>query len=184
MQQSHQDLSIDTLHKLFLLIDKYYPEYKVRTGYNGDVCSWKNFVYDKKSALKSDFSELVNEQKVCLYFDLPFFVQNDNEIDLIFIENGIKIIIFNDGAPDRQKLFLFDLYADLFADFVYIYDSGKQFVEDQSDAAPKNRAILRSFLMSVEQLFNGEVLEYYASYSLTPNSAEKYGIKEDASMAE
>jgi hypothetical protein len=38
--------------------------------------------------------------------------------------------------------------------------------------------------MSVEQLFNGEVLEYYASYSLTPNSAEKYGIKEDASMAE
>jgi hypothetical protein len=103
---------------------------------------------------------------------------------LIFIENGIKIIIFNDGAPDRQKLFLFDLYADLFADFVYIYDSGKQFVEDQSDAAPKNRAILRSFLMSVEQLFNGEVLEYYASYSLTPNSAEKYGIKEDASMAE
>ncbi|HLP94660.1 MAG TPA: hypothetical protein VK168_11525 [Saprospiraceae bacterium] len=180
----HQEVSIDILHELFLLLDKYYPEYKVRTKYNGDVCSWKSFVYDKNSALKSNFNELVNKEKVHLYFDLPFFIQNDNEIELIFIENAIKIIIFNESDPEKQKLFLFDLYADLFADFVFIYEGGEQFVENQSNAAPKNRAILRNFLMSVEQLFNGEVLEYYASYSLTPDSAEKYGIREDARMAE
>jgi hypothetical protein len=159
------------LLKLLILVDKYYPAYSIGTQYESPKMVWNDFAVN--TSFKA--AEWMNKS---LCFKAPFYLQNEDELEIIDLNDGFRFAFHND--LNGQNYLLFNLYADIFTDILYIPTETGYFEEDQKMAASKNRRVLSDCLKSIEALLNADIIEFFTDYYLTPGSIYKYGIKEDA----
>lgn len=176
MIEFDKEINVTTLLEVLILFDKYYGGYKVDTEFGEEKETWHDFVIAGKinNAIKEDTT---------FYFDLPFYLQNGNHVTKKIVKEGCKISIFLGKEENSEKnSLLFDLYADLFTDIVYVLTpSNPKYAEwHQKKAARRNRKVLSAFLKALESMLEGNIIEYSSVYHLNPNSIFKYGIKEDA----
>ena len=159
--------------RFLILLGKYYPNYLICKDPCEQQLDWKDFV-EKKS--------LKIEKGRDLTFEIspPLYIQaGEGELKCPSINNGFEFV-FNEGVHQKKNFLLFNLYADLFTDKVYVFKEGRYIEENQSIAASKNRKLLSSFLKAMESFLDGEIIEFITDNHLTSESIFKYGIKEDA----
>lgn len=120
-----------------------------------------------------------NENKFALLsITTCFFISRGTYIVPIELNQGLEVYY---GATDGSIVGV-DVFADLYTDIDYIpkYEEGEGWTyekRDNSKASKKNREVLRNFLMALEKLIDGEVIEYHGNFDnkyLTP-----YGFSED-----
>lgn len=174
------DRNVDTalLCKIFILIDKYYGGYEIDEEFGGKKNKWHDFVLKDNIKLEN-----LKFNRLKFYFDLPFYFQKGNQIRKEVIAEGCSIAIYSiENNHTTKHELLFNLYADLFTDIVYVLTppDWKYVERNQKLAARKNRETLTDFLKSLESLLDGNITESLSDYHLNPNSVFKYGIKEDA----
>jgi len=162
------------LIKSMILLNKFYPGYEIYddSDINEVLLNWQELV------LKRTFT-FDKEGLKTFYVAAPFYIQNDNEVMICKVRDGIT---FSIGWDDKGNCFdfIFNLYADVITNKVYFYESGKYIEKDQSKAAKKNREILCDFLKALEDFLEGEIIESISDNYLAPDSVYKYGIKENA----
>lgn len=158
--------------RLLILLEKYYPGYALYSNYNKSQKEWKEFALDKS------FKRGIKEVQA-FYVSAPFYYQKNNELNVALIKESFKFS-FRKDSKNNDNLLLFDLYADLVTDTVYLTSTDGYYAEDQSLAAAKNRERLSTCLKSIEDFLEGKIIEYVTDYHLTPDSVYMYGIKENA----
>ncbi|WP_445711795.1 hypothetical protein [Flavobacterium sp.] len=169
------------LIKTLILINKFYPSYTYKSGnldikkdYN-DQIKWEDIILNDIPFDRYPYLDL--------YFNIPIFIQVENQINLInSIENGIGITLEED---ERFGLvFIINIYPNVYTNVNYYskYDkiTGKWYsVElNQIKAARKNREILANFLKELEGILKVEI-NNYESIPLNNDFIYKYGFKDN-----
>ena len=158
--------------KFLVLMSKYYSDFHVYSESIDDKLGWKDFVIGNKFEFNKD-------NGCSLRISPIVYVQNNDEVLFIAVNNGIVVTFSWDSKKDCFNLLL-DYYADVVTDKVYFFKEGRYCEKDQSIAAKKNRKILADWLKGVERLLDGEIVEYITDNHLTKDSVYKYGIVENA----
>ncbi len=160
------------LLKFLILIDRYYPDFRISEQYDASKLIWNDF------ALDIDFKD-EDKFEQYYYFNAPFYIQKGNNINISYIDDGFKFYFVKNKNNELNELH-FDLYADVFTNIVYLPTKKGFNGVAQETAASKNRKILSECLKAIEFFLAGEISEYITDYHLTPESIYKYGIKENA----
>lgn len=173
-------ISESDMLKVFILINKYYPNYFFKTDdFITQKKKWEEYVL-------SDFK--YNPTKVNnIHLTMNVFIQT-KEDEIVPIEpadEGIEIIY---GAEENKALFGIQFYPYIFFDKNSIYlknESSKieEITVDQTIAANKNRRILNNFLKDLDILIKGEISSFECGRKISKKHAFKYGIKESALLA-
>jgi hypothetical protein len=159
--------------KILVLVNKYFSDFKFFTDIND-----KDFDGDWKDFLLSGNPFFDEDKSALLSITTSFHIMSGTEIISIELKKGLSIFYSGRYKPTV----IVDVHADLYTDIDYVpkYEEGKGWSyekRDNSMAAKQNREILRNFLMSLEKLIDGEVIEYHGNFDkkyLTP-----YGFTED-----
>ena len=165
------------LIKVFLLINKYYPQYYIKSDdYISERKSWEEYLISNFNYIPSSFNSI--------FLSAKFYIQNEKG-ELMMIEpedDGIEIIY---GSDNDSPVFGIQFYPYVYFDLnkIYYRDDDSSVIKfkmvDQSLAAKKNRAILSAFLKDLEELLNTNISFFQAGKKYSPNYVYKYGFKED-----
>jgi hypothetical protein len=162
--------------KFLILMDMFYPSYQLwlcsSSSTDNTPVDWKGLVL---------YSSLIfnKNRSITFYLTPPFYLQRGSEIEIHRIKEGISVDFSWNNKKDCYVC-IFNLFADLVTNTIYLVNDEGYYGEDQSLAAPKNRMVLSRCLKATEDLLGGEIVEYITDNHLTPDSVYKYGIKEDA----
>mgnify|MGYP001804255696 CR=1 FL=1 len=166
------------LIKIFILLSKYYPEYKIKYSdfykTDGEV-SWEDAI------LKSEmFYDESREDTIIVHLSVPIYVSDDNiQLKSILIEEGIGIFYGVEETTGKNSMGI-DFYANLYTDQRVDQKGGKAVIIDQSVAAQKNRQIMKFILEEMESILEADITEFLSPFYLDDKYIYKYGIREDA----
>ncbi len=181
-----KEIDNDILLKIFIVINKHYPSFLIsRIDFIKitELKKWEDVILDKlKITSEHDLSmDLI----VPLYYPLANdFSKNSYGL----IEDSMHIYYGFDNEHGKS-FFAINFYGNLYTDVVcywhagpdpdFVNVGGKYLKHNISEIAFKNRASMRSLLIELESLLEGEIVEYL-SHHLDQKDINKYGIYDDA----
>ena len=183
-------IDYELLIAIFILINKNYPSFLInRIDFTNKFSpkKWEDVVMEKIPITSRH--DLSIGLSVPLFYPLAEdFCKNCYGI----IEDSMNIYYGFDGELGKSFLAI-NFYGNLYTNIVSYWHEGpdpkfvnigREYIHhDISEIASKNREIMRSFLIELEFLLDGEIVEYISHY-LNQKYLDKYGIKEDAVYSE
>ncbi len=181
-----KEINSETVIKILILLNKYYPSFLIsRIDFLKEkhIRKWEDVILDKNIITsKHDFS-------MDLYVPLYYPTSKDfSNIGYGIIEDSMRIYYGFDNNLNK-RFFAINFYGNLYTNIVSYWEIGTDLVNvnlqgkyvsyDISEIAAKNRANMRSLLIELESLLEGDISEYL-SHHLYQNDLNKYGINEDA----
>lgn len=168
------------LIRVLILINKFYPSYNYTAGSlkinkkDHEQIKWEEIVLNEYALEATPLLEM--------YFNIPVFVQVENQIKTIYTSDyGIGFILEKDER--FGFVFIINIYPNVylnlnsyrvFDESVYKWD---EILIDQKIAATKNREILTCFLKELEALLKVEI-NGYESLKFDNECIFKYGFRE------
>ena len=165
------------IYRILVLLSKHYGDDYIVSGDTPEdeefKLLWKDYIIEDYDLFDKRDNKFFN-----LGIDAPFYVLKEEEIVKIKIERGL---VLYGGLGDKGIEFGVDVYADVFTDIYNIWeteDAGEKYKSDYLKVQRLNREIFKNFLIDLERILEGDVVEYSSHY-FNDKYLYKYGFKDE-----
>jgi hypothetical protein len=181
-----REIDIDLLVNIFILINKHYPSFLIRKidfSKINQVKKWEDVILENII--------ITSDQDISIDLYVPLYYPTGDDFSgcsFGIFEDSMHIYYGYDKAVSKN-FFAINFYGNVFTNIAGYWKSGpdpkfvnigREYIKyDITEVATKNRAIMKSFLIELESLLDGEVVEYL-SHHLDQKDINKYGINDDA----